>query len=77
MTTLSVSAQHLEEATEDPESILRICSFMGYNVMGVVRISIILVREGLTDEICIRKFQETRRHEAEDAGNDTLELFPT
>lgn len=73
--TQSVSAHHLEEFTEDPVTILRVCAVFGYNPEGVVRVSLILVREGLTDDDCIRKATESLARAKNDALDTTLELF--
>jgi len=63
MITRSVSANHMELETEDGPELLRIAHLFGVNLEGLVKVSLIFVREGLTDESCYERFQRERQRE--------------
>lgn len=45
----------------DDEELLRIARFLNVSAEGLCKLSVIFVREGLTDEICYNKFTERAR----------------
>jgi len=75
--TQSVSPNHLELSSEDPEELVRLVSFLqrafheDISLMGVVRVSLIFVREGLTDEVCIDRFREWAASQLEEQRAQT------
>jgi len=62
--TRSVSANHLELESEDALELLRIARLLDVNVAGLCKVSVLFIREGLTDEICYENFQARARAEA-------------
>jgi len=48
---------------------------LGINSEGTCKIIVNVHREGLTDEVCIERFDITREHERTEILNDTGDLF--
>jgi len=73
----SSSANHIElelTATEKRQ-FFRILRDLEINPEGVVMISVTIVRQGLTDEICIEKFLNTQSPSENNAQRDLLDGF--
>lgn len=61
MITRSSSANHLELDSEDAVELLRIAQFFRVDAMGICKVSVTFIREGLTDESCYEKFTREAR----------------
>jgi len=72
--TESVSASHVELSTEDVLELFRLAQFCNVSASGVVRVSLIFVREGLTDADCYDNFTERARAELREQ-HDQLNLI--
>lgn len=78
MLTISVSEEHLEVATDDRLEILRIMNALDLEFdtdCPVVRVSLILLRKGLTPENRYVKSQVHLSHEASKNDDRQRELF--
>jgi len=61
MIVQSTSVHHVEVDFVDPDDIYRLCNAAGIVAKGVCKVSVIFVREGLTDEECYEKFEREAR----------------
>jgi len=75
--TKSVGANHLDVELEEDE-YLRVLHLLGIPFDGICKVSVTIIREGLTDETCYKNFTERGRHLLADLrSQDEFDFGPT